>query len=86
MTIEVFPKEYIKKINNKDDAILYLSLLNIDGKNDWRMPTKQEFVDILEYLDANGYPTNKRYHDYFYERIQFNPKNCYVLGVRDDTQ
>jgi len=35
MTIEVFPKKYIKKINNKDDAILYLSLLNIDGKNDW---------------------------------------------------
>jgi len=50
------------------------------------MPTIHEFIDILEYLDANGYPTNKRYHDYFYERIQFNPKNCYVLGVRDDTQ
>lgn len=37
MRIEIASKEYWKELNYYD-ALLYCSLLVIDGKNDWRMP------------------------------------------------
>ena len=45
MTIEISPKEYEKKLN-WDDAMMYCQLLVIDGKDDWRLPTKEELNDI----------------------------------------
>ena len=39
--IEIAPKEYWKKLKYYD-ALLYCSLLVIDGKNDWRLPTIDE--------------------------------------------
>ena len=43
--IEVAAKEY-ERILNWDDAMLYCSLLVIDGKDDWRLPTLDELYDI----------------------------------------
>ena len=40
-TVEISPKEYWKRMNYYD-AILYCQLLNIDGREDWRMPSKKE--------------------------------------------
>jgi formylglycine-generating enzyme required for sulfatase activity len=46
MNIEISPKAYQKYNLNFSDAELYCSLLIIDGKNDWRLPTLEE----LEYI------------------------------------
>ena len=44
MTIEISDIKYWKPLNY-DDAILYCSLLEIGGKNDWRMMTRMEYID-----------------------------------------
>jgi hypothetical protein len=41
LNFEFAPFEYWKRLNF-DDGLLYLALLNIDGKDDWRMLTLAE--------------------------------------------
>ena len=45
MNIEISLKEYERELN-WDDAMMYCQLLVIDGKDDWRLPTKEELKDI----------------------------------------
>lgn len=45
LMIEISAKEY-ERMLNWDDAMMYCSLLVIDGKNDWRMPTIVELKEI----------------------------------------
>ena len=45
MKIEVAPKEYWKELKYAD-ALLYCALLNIDGKNDWRLRQLGEDLNI----------------------------------------
>lgn len=45
MKIEVAPKEYWKELKYAD-ALLYCALLNIDGKNDWRLRQLGENLNI----------------------------------------
>jgi hypothetical protein len=45
MNIEISEKQY-EKFLSWDDAILYCSLLVIDGKDDWRLPTIKELYYI----------------------------------------
>jgi hypothetical protein len=47
MNIEISHKDYEKRLN-WNDAMLYCQLLVIDGKDDWRMPTKEELNDIYK--------------------------------------
>jgi hypothetical protein len=47
MTIEVIAKEYWKGLNYYD-GLLYLSLLSIDGKDDWRMIRDDIEWDIID--------------------------------------
>ena len=64
MTIEISPKEYERRLN-WNDGMLYCSLLVIDGKNDWRMPTKEE----LDYI----YHSENDFDDAFYwSSTEFN--------------
>jgi hypothetical protein len=55
--IEISPKEYEKHLN-WDDAMMYCQLLTIDGKDDWRLPTKDE----LKYI----YNSKKDFTGYYY--------------------
>ncbi len=48
MKIEIAPKEYWKRLNYYD-ALLYLSLLNIDGNEGWKLPSDNHKQD--------GWPT-----------------------------
>jgi hypothetical protein len=64
MNIEISPKAYQKYNLNFYDAELYCSLLIIDGKNDWRLPTieeleyiaksKNDFEDFWHWTCTNG--------------------------------
>ena len=47
--IEISSNEYWKELNYRD-ALLYCSLLDIDGKNDWRLPNDEE-GDVYELYD-----------------------------------
>jgi hypothetical protein len=47
-------QQYEKKLN-WDDALLYCSLLMIDGYDDWRMPTLQELKCINHVLSNDCY-------------------------------
>jgi hypothetical protein len=46
MTIEISDKKYWTKLNY-DDGMLYCQLLDIDGKNDWRMIEHMGEIDDL---------------------------------------
>lgn len=48
--LELAPKESVVELN-WEDAMLYCRLLNIEGKSDWRLPTKEE----MDYLYQNLY-------------------------------
>jgi hypothetical protein len=45
MTIQFSEEKYWKQLNWYD-GLLYLSFLEIDGHNDWRLPTEDESPNI----------------------------------------
>jgi hypothetical protein len=47
MNFEIAPKEYEIR-GNWDDSRFYCFALNIDGKSDWRLPTKEELNEIFQ--------------------------------------
>ena len=49
MNIEISCTNYWKELNYRD-ALLYCSLLCIDGKTDWRLPTDGE-CEVYELYD-----------------------------------
>ena len=50
MTIEMSPRQYWKNMNYYD-GLLYLSVLSIDGKNDWRMFKNNQELATVMYTD-----------------------------------
>ena len=56
MNIEISPIVYERELN-WHDAMLYCSLLTVDNKNDWRLPTIYELRDIMDIENdfATGY-------------------------------
>lgn len=52
--IEVSDRQYWKSLSY-DDMMLYLMVLGIDNKNDWRLPTKVELEDILKIENKSHY-------------------------------
>lgn len=40
-----------KPLLNYEDALLYVSLLDIDGHHDWRLPKVEEMNDITNDID-----------------------------------
>ena len=95
MNIEILPKEYVKAFDDYNDANLYISLLNIDGKNDWEMVTIHQLSKLIDYLQENNYPTKypiATHADYWYrDRFVRKYKDIkdelfFALGVRYDNQ
>lgn len=50
MTIQMSPRQYWKNMNYYD-GLLYLSVLSIDGKNDWRMFKNNQELATVMYTD-----------------------------------
>jgi hypothetical protein len=84
MNIEISDRKYWKPLGY-DDGLLYVSLLEIDGKRDWRLPTtadvKGALYDIIEtkgFANAIWYiGDGERYSSYTYEL------ELMVIPVRD---
>ena len=74
MNIEISPKEYENKMN-WDDGMLYCSLLVIDNKNDWRLPT-------LEELDYIRNSENDLMEDYYWSCIDYSEPTAWVQCIR----
>ena len=65
MSIEISDRQYWKRLNWYD-GLLYLSLLNIDGKNNWRYPKSVELSQpdmwyAIDGLIMKGLQHNKHY-------------------------
>ena len=73
MNIEVSPKEY-ERMLNWNDAMLYCSLLVIDDKCDWRLPTKEELNYIYNSEDDLEC-------DYYWSSTEYNSNNAYGQGM-----
>ena len=52
MNFEVAPPEYFKKQLTLAESQLYCFSLNIDGNVGWRLPTNDEYEDILTYYGS----------------------------------
>lgn len=73
MNIEISPRAYESYLN-WEDGMLYCSLLVIDGKDDWRMPTIEELNDI--------YNSDKEVNDMYNSENDFEV-DCYWSSLDD---
>jgi hypothetical protein len=72
MNIEISPKEYERELNWYD-GLLYLSLLEIDGKSDWRLPTFDELEHI--YKSVNDFV-----RAYYWSSAEYTEDSAGCLG------
>ena len=66
MNIEMCDREYWKELNYYD-GMIYCSILVIDNKKDWRMPTLEEIDFIYEHeydLDGRYWLCQNGYEEY----------------------
>jgi hypothetical protein len=76
MKFEIAPKKYEIKAN-WDDARLYCFALNIDGKTGWRLPTKNELIQIHE--------SDNNFSEFAYWSSDISCKNHHwVINVEED--
>jgi hypothetical protein len=99
LNFEFAPFAYWKRLNY-DDGLLYLALLNIDGKDDWRMLTLAEianpkFDNYIRYKCWNDHHKIKRIlqtvsisyqneKDSKYYGLYQKTSNSLVIPVRDN--
>lgn len=83
MNIEVSKNKYWKQLNY-NDMILYLTVLSIDNKNDWRLPTLDELDDILKIKDKSPFwYANKTCSKNMFGRIPIGEVRFGIIPVRD---
>ena len=75
MNIEIVPKEYITKLNYHD-ALLYCSMMNIDGNDDWKLPTFAECRHIVPLLERYVYT-----HDMYWVNHDVNDESSRVYDL-----
>ena len=93
MNIEISPKEYERTLN-WHDAKLYCELLTIDGKMDWRLPTKDELKEIYNLENdfvGSGYWSSTEFNGNYawrqglsngFQDYYFKGYSFYVRAVR----
>ena len=64
MNIEVAPKETEIKVNWYD-AMMYCQFLEVDGKTDWRLPTKAE-LDYISHFEFEIWETENDFTGSYY--------------------
>lgn len=81
MNIEISDKKYWKRLSY-DDGLLYVSLLDIDGKNDWRL-----FKDVNERYHAGNYYNTSGIPEYLIPTLVDSDligDDLWIIPVRDD--
>lgn len=79
MNIEVAPKAYWVE-TTVDNIPLYLFSLNIDGKTDWRLPTREEFNQSPEIPYFAPHQTG---FNHMRESGLYNNLSLRIVPVRD---
>lgn len=90
MTFEVAPKCTEIKAS-WDEAKLYCSFLDCDGKNDWRLPTTEELTEVWSSANDLSKPTKQNLNDMYdgrsdlysfcYWTVEDDGNNAWVMGV-----
>ncbi len=73
MNIEIAPKETEIKADWYN-AVIYCQFLEIDGKNDWRLPTKEE-------LDYIYHSKNDCVGSLYWSSTEGNSSNAWLQGL-----
>ena len=73
MNLEISDTQYVKLLNWYD-AMMYCQLLDIDGKNDWRLPTKEE-------LDYIYHSKNDCVGSLYWSATEGNGSNAWLQGL-----
>jgi|688.fasta_scaffold2146640_2 hypothetical protein len=89
MNLEISDTQYVKLLNWYD-AKLYCELLEIDGKNDWRLPTIEEMIsisvsnhDFEQMWYWTGTEADEEFEDY--RKMQYNVyDNGFYYAAEDD--
>jgi hypothetical protein len=81
MNIEISDKQYVKLLNWYD-GMLYVSLLTIDDKNDWRLPTEDE-LDYIYHSENDFNDCNGSY--YWTSTEHTDNKHAWTLNFRDSS-
>lgn len=72
MNIEISPRAYESYLN-WEDGMLYCSLLVIEGKDDWRMPTIEELNEI--------YNSENTFSGSYWSSTDENGNNAWFLSM-----
>jgi hypothetical protein len=79
MKIDISDKKYWTRLNYYD-ALLYCSMVEIDGHNDWRLPSKTEVGTILKYC------TKLCPFGYYWTCEQIDSETAWTVLCRMDMQ
>lgn len=83
MKFETAPREYWIEANSFDEAKMYLLFLDIDGKRNWRLPTRFERAKYFRQGDRLNFRTHAPWDQLDENTILLNGTTKLLIPIRD---